>query len=75
MKAGGIGAGRGKTRSLRFPDWQCTGHGDSPRRRPPDPPRPRSHHFRLPQLPRPRSFDPTTVPLSPTNRISGLCPP
>lgn len=60
---------------MRFPDWQCTGHGDSPRRRPPDPLRPRSHHFRLPQLLRPRSYNPTTVPLSPTNRIPRLCPP
>ena len=58
-----------------LPNWQCTGHGDSPKWRPPDPPRPRSHYFRLPQLRRPRSFDPTTVPLAPANPISGLCPP
>lgn len=57
---------------MRFPDWQCTGHGDSPRRRPPDPPRPRSHHFRLPQLLKPRRSDPTTVPLCPTNRTPSL---
>lgn len=43
---------------MRFPARQGTGHGDSPRRRPPDPPRPRSHHFRLLQLLKPRRADP-----------------
>lgn len=54
--------GPGRTWSLWFSGWQCTGYSDSPRRRPPDPPKPRSHHFRLPQLLRPRSSNPTTVP-------------
>lgn len=54
--------GPGRTWSLWFPGWQCTGYSDSPRRRSPDPPKPRSHHFRLPQQLRPRSSNPTTVP-------------
>lgn len=74
-EAGGVGAEPGKTWSLRIPDRQCTGHGDSPRRRPPDPPRPRSHHFRLPAAAEAAQLQPTTVPLSPTNRIPRLYPP
>lgn len=69
------GRGPGRTRSLWLPGWQCTGYSDSPRRRPPDPPKPRSHHFRLPQLLRPRSSNPHHGPLSPANRISSLYPP